>query len=482
MIEIKPLKKEGDFVEKQLKSIIVKRDGKPDRLAIEIYSRLKGWFQPNKDNRFKKTGKLDIREHGFRTSYEELAKEHSCSKEVVRQKIVLLEELGLASRDFRIEYAGGIRKNNVLHLLIWKETPYFHFEHGLEKRPVFNSNINKETWKKIEKESPILSKKLGVAPPTKEGGSLQQTLDIINSNTTPHTTPHIRIDNHDHQDNQFIDFSNFSEKDSDSFYEIYEEYLGKDPILPEEVIIQEEPKPGISAKDDSWRIKARDYHKPIGALVVETDQFIEREMLKLQAAGYDVTEIEDNHKINLDINKGALENTACLEIPKPLETKACVDAAVKRVAKIEAVVQTHHTQAKEVVQTDTKPQQQAKIYQYNLIKDRVSFVDKDGKTYWGMPLVKFRYTRAMIEQVRLGSNKPHFAHERIVGLLSYIADKYPDKLIIGGKAGFISYMIKLVNGEMEYTKEEKLESIEEKRKAELKEMEDMFNNGRIQWA
>lgn len=365
MTEIKPLKREGDFVEKQLKSIIVKRDGKPDRLAIEIYSRLKGWFQPNKNNRFKKTGKLDIREHGFRTSYEELAKEHNCSKELVRQKIVLLEELGLGSRDFRIEYAGGIRKNNVLHLLIWKETPYFKFEHGLEKRPVFDSNINKETWYTIEKESATPSKKLGVAPPTNKGGSLQQTLDIINSNTTPHTTPH-KTDNHDYQENQSINFNfSFSEKDDDSFYELNEKFLDKDPVFePEEVA-----------------------------------------------------------------------------------------------------------------------QQQVTIHQFNPLKDRVSFTDKNGNTYWGIPIAKFKYSRAMIEQVRVGSNKPHFAHERIVGLLSYLATKDPDKLIIGGKAGFISYMIKVVNGEFEYTEKEKLESIEDKRKKAVAELDRILAEGnQIQWA
>ena len=83
-MEIKPLSKKGNFVEKQLQSIIVKKNGNPDRLAIDVYSHLKGWFQPNKDNNFKKTGKFDIRKYGYRTSYEELAKEHKCSKELVR--------------------------------------------------------------------------------------------------------------------------------------------------------------------------------------------------------------------------------------------------------------------------------------------------------------------------------------------------------------------------------------------------------------
>ncbi len=136
----------------------------------------------------------------------------------------------------------------------------------------------------------------------------------------------------------------------------------------------------------------------------------------------------------------------------------------------------------EVAQTRIQPQQQATIHQVNPLKDRVNFVGEDGNTYWGIPIAKFKYSRAMIEQVRVGSNKPHFTHERIVGLLKYIADKYQDKLIVGGKAGFISYIIKVVNGEFEYTEKEKLESIEKQRAEELREMEDMFNNGRIQWA
>jgi hypothetical protein len=57
------------------------------------------------------------------------------------------------------------------------------------------------------------------------------------------------------------------------------------------------------------------------------------------------------------------------------------------------------------------------------------------------------------------------------------------KLIIGGKAGFISYMTKVVNGDMEYTKEEKLESIEDKRKKAVEELDRILANGnQIQWA
>ena len=157
-----------------------------------------------------------------------------------------------------------------------------------------------------------------------------------------------------------------------------------------------------------------------------------------------------------------------------------VETNVERSEEVEIV---HSTQVTDIVQTDTKPQEQATIHQFTPLKDRVSITDKNGNTYWGMPFAKFRYSKAMIEQVRLGSTKPHFTHERIVGLFSYLVQKYPDKLILGGKAGFISYMIKVVNREMEYTKEEKLESIEDKRKKAVEELDRILANGnQIQWA
>jgi len=159
-----------------------------------------------------------------------------------------------------------------------------------------------------------------------------------------------------------------------------------------------------------------------------------------------------------------------------------IEANVERLAKDGSKVEiAQPTSTNDIVQTEAKSQEQATIHQFNPLKDRISITDKSG-TYWGIPLSKFSYSKSMIEQIRLASKKTHFTHERIVGLFSYIAAKYPNKLILGGKAGFISYMTKVVNGEMEYTKEEKLESIEAKRIEEMKELEDMFNNGRIQWA
>ena len=105
------------------------------------------------------------------------------------------------------------------------------------------------------------------------------------------------------------------EKNSDSFYEIYEDFLGKDPVFETEEEINQEKLPGpiATTKTDSWRIVAKDYHKPISAaFFAENDQFIQTEMLKLQAAGYDVSETKDNHKINLNSNKDSLEKSVCL--------------------------------------------------------------------------------------------------------------------------------------------------------------------------
>ncbi len=192
----------GDYVERVLSNIILNSKGKPDRLAIMLYSFLKGWFKPNSKNKFNKSGKFDVRKYGYRTSYEQLAKEFNCSKELIRQKIVLLEKLGLLNRNFRIEYEGGVRKNNVLYLLLWKDTPDFEFEHGLvEKRQLYKPSINKEKWQEIAKNetggSPKIlgegvQENLNNSPKNKKGG-LQADLDIIISNTTPllhsNTTP-----------------------------------------------------------------------------------------------------------------------------------------------------------------------------------------------------------------------------------------------------------------------------------------------------
>lgn len=90
-------------------------------------------------------------------------------------------------------------------------------------------------------------------------------------------------------------------------------------------------------------------------------------------------------------------------------------------------------------------------------------IEKQSVSYWGIPLKEYKYTNAMLEEVRLASNKPEFSQERIAELFEYLADKYADKMIYGGRKGFVSYMTKVVNGEKtaEQKQQEKQSRIEE---------------------
>lgn len=366
-MSVKALKKEGNFVEKQLKAIIVNKNGKPDRLAIEIYSNLKGWFKPTKSNNFNKSGKFDIRKYGFRTSYEELAKEHNCSKELVRQKIVFLEKLSLISRNFRIEYAGGIRKNNVLHILLWKETPYFEFEYGLEQRQVFGSNIDKETWEKIENETPRPSKEIGVAPPTNDRGAIQETLDIINDNNdnTTHTTIH---DNHD---NQQIISSNF------------------------------------------------------GGLI---------------------------------INKEA--------VTSPHQEDGFIGCSNSSKLLAERIVSTGATTFKDGI-------------------PRKKVRGKDGKMYSAIPLAAFKFDEEALDQVIYVSDRSEFTHQDVVQVIQNIVKKQPDKLIYGGRNGFIQYMIRAIEREYVVKKgklDNKTNSSEYMKQIKVEEMTSKLEQGNeIRW-
>ena len=473
----------------QLNKLILDSRGRPDSLAINLYwDEFRSWYNPNKEY---KEGNVvysqKLHKKGIQLCYKALSEKHNISQETIRRKIVKLESLGLLSRDFEISKNYSKVLYNQLVIYIWQQTPYFYNPLGTDRAEV--KELKPSTNHKY------ISAKYGtsITAHNEDTYTTNEWIGIHTQEDTNLLRPELRdiknditdiIDNNDYQENQFL---KILEKNSDSFYEIYEEFLGKDPVFEAEEEINQEKLPGpiATSKTDSWRIVAKDYHKPISAaFFAENDQFIQTEMLKLQAAGYDVSETKDNHKINLNSNKDSLEKSVCLEAPKPLETKQFVETNVKRLAEESSGVEiVHSDQAIHIVQTEVKPQKQAVIHQFNPLKDRVSITDKNGNTYWGIPLSKFRYSKAMIEQIRVDGKKAHFTHERIVGLFSYIAEKYPDKLILGGKAGFISYMIKVVNGEMEYTQEEKLESIEDKRKKTVAELDRILAEGnQIQWA
>jgi hypothetical protein len=215
----------------------------------------------------------------------------------------------------------------------------------------------------------------------------------------------------------------------------------------------------------------------------------------------DITDLNDhseNQFLNFDVQIEAKEDF--VEMPEPQKLECDVEAEVIGLAMDGFCGDVmHSTTTTECAQIPTETaieavsetarampiatQTQAKMYRYAPTEDRITRIDKNGNEYWGIPLRKYQYSKAMLEEVRLASNKPHFTQERISGLFSYLADKYPDKLIIGGRKGFVEYMTKVVNGEKEYDEANKMISIEEKRRKAQKSMDDMvFNNDKIRYA
>ena len=127
------LKEEGD-IKNSLYEIIVTKSGKPDYLAIAIYTEARSWFKPKKSIKGKVINVPKLSGYGWQTGYEYLATKHKCSRELIRTKLVLLEKLGLISREFRTEHHNRQVFSNVMYLLVWKNTPHFNSEVGLERK------------------------------------------------------------------------------------------------------------------------------------------------------------------------------------------------------------------------------------------------------------------------------------------------------------------------------------------------------------
>jgi hypothetical protein len=191
----------------------------------------------------------------------------------------------------------------------------------------------------------------------------------------------------------------------------------------------------------------------------------------------DFVEMPEPQKLECDVEAeviGLAMDGFCGDVMHSTTTTECAEIPTE--TAIEAVSETARAMP-------TETHTQAKMYRYAPTEDRITRIDKNGNEYWGIPLKKYQYSKAMLEEVRLASNKPHFTQERISGLFSYLADKYPDKLIIGGRKGFVEYMTKVVNGEKEYDEANKMISIEEKRRKAQKSMDDMvFNNDKVRYA
>jgi len=129
------LKEQGNIKPDELYNIITFDNGSPDRLAIDLYSDIRSWYKPKKTT---KEGNIvyisKLKSQFYKTSYSYLANKYRVSKETIRSKLVKLEDLGLLSRAFTTEKRYYDREeNNVLNILVWKDTPYFQCSVGLEK-------------------------------------------------------------------------------------------------------------------------------------------------------------------------------------------------------------------------------------------------------------------------------------------------------------------------------------------------------------
>lgn len=155
------LKEQGNITPEFLYKIITNKNGKPDHIAISIYVEARSWFK------FKKT-KVDgnviysskLKGHGWQIGYEYFSKKYKCSADVIRKKLVLLEKLDLITRDFRTEYFYGKRFNNLMYILVWKDTPHFYSEIGLEKlKKVSTSYPQNQGHLCLKSRTPILENK-----------------------------------------------------------------------------------------------------------------------------------------------------------------------------------------------------------------------------------------------------------------------------------------------------------------------------------
>ena len=122
-----------------LHSVITNNSGSPDYLAINIYyDTLRSWYVPNKlkkeDGSIINTSKLKTK--GIYLSYKELAKAHGCSNETIRRKLVKLEKLGLIQRSYKHKETVTTKSYNQLIIYVWKQTPYFYNNHGIEQSEV----------------------------------------------------------------------------------------------------------------------------------------------------------------------------------------------------------------------------------------------------------------------------------------------------------------------------------------------------------
>ena len=120
----------------QLSKIIKNSNGVTDTTAIALYwDTLRSWHTPMKQ--YQANGDVvhikKLKSKGIYINYKQLAEDNDCSVETMRRKIVKLEKLGLVTRDYQHSTTATTKSYNQLIIYVWKDTPHFFNEYGLDK-------------------------------------------------------------------------------------------------------------------------------------------------------------------------------------------------------------------------------------------------------------------------------------------------------------------------------------------------------------
>ena len=122
----------------QLSTIIVDSRGRPDTLASNLYwDEFRSWHNHKKIyNKGNVVYSSRLKKKGISTSYKKLATKYNVSENTIRRKIVLLEGLGLISRDFETETKFKKVFHNQLIIHVWQQTPHFYNPMGVDREQI----------------------------------------------------------------------------------------------------------------------------------------------------------------------------------------------------------------------------------------------------------------------------------------------------------------------------------------------------------
>lgn len=124
----------------------------------------------------------------------------------------------------------------------------------------------------------------------------------------------------------------------------------------------------------------------------------------------------------------------------PLLEKKVVETTEPKIANSEYAEKSHNGVAREESAYTTQAKKQA------------AEPVENGYSQLGEPILLLNYvfTDAMLLEAIKASDKKHYTPKQVKVILRNLLEKYPGKIIFGGNRGFIKYLIKVINGEIDY--------------------------------